>query len=94
VSTDEPENQKPSGDRSWSCEIKDLTMLSVLSDRVATVRLTLGRGFERPLAITEHDSLALLRWPTGRIDKAKRTGGVVSRFKKYTRSADESVLGS
>ena len=76
------------------CDSQDLTLLSVLSDRVATVRQTLGRGFERLLTITEHDSLGLLRWPTGRIDKAKRTRGVVLRFKNYTRSADERVLGS
>lgn len=73
---------------------QDLTLLSVLPGRVATVRQTLGRGFERRLTITEHDSLGLLRWPTGRIDKTKRTRGVVLRFRNYTRSADESVLGS
>ena len=76
------------------CDSQDLTFLSLLSARVTTVRQTLGGGFERRLTITEHGSHGLPRWPTGRIDKAKRTRGVVLRFKNYTRSADESVLGS
>jgi len=43
------------------CDRQDSTLLSVLSDRVATVGQTLGRDFERLLTITEHDSLGLLR---------------------------------